>query len=333
MGLPPAQSAAGPSDVARGEQSGSRPSRASTPSNGKKDERQYTAEVPSKPKDAFLRAMSGDVHHGIPNDRLSALVEAVRLDGDAKLTYIQQAATAAHLAQAACELHRVCRHDRSDPRLDNVDKSLEGTTIFWSIGCVITSAERPKEGGLSLLLKRNEVQSLEDEPSHGSQSTGLNSAEDIHPSNSGSLARYHLAEDEEERSQEDSEDESDSDKPIELDGEEERIWQGMIYSRALAPDGTDDSWGGDSLAIDEDESDDEDVKPKDKRKGKRTSAMSIVSRRESAGSGAGGEKDGAKRGKQTKAQEESEEDSPSPVKRKGARESNGADVKKPKRRR
>ncbi|WVQ86336.1 hypothetical protein IAS59_000042 [Cryptococcus gattii] len=80
--------------------------------NGKKDERQYTAEVarehlvPSKPKDAFLRAMSGDVHHGIPNDRLSALVEAVRLDGDAKRTYIQQATTAAHLAKAACELHR-----------------------------------------------------------------------------------------------------------------------------------------------------------------------------------------------------------------------------------
>ncbi|XAO22049.1 hypothetical protein I312_100812 [Cryptococcus bacillisporus CA1280] len=34
----------------------------------------------------------------------------------------------------------------------------------------------------------NEVQSLEDEPPHGSQSTDLNSAEDIHPSNSGSLA-------------------------------------------------------------------------------------------------------------------------------------------------
>ncbi|KAL0255243.1 hypothetical protein I308_100040 [Cryptococcus tetragattii IND107] len=146
-------------------------------------------------------------------------------------------------------------------------------------------------------------------------------------------SRYHLAEGEEERCQEDLEDESDSDEPRELDGEEERIWQDMIYSRALAPDGTDDSWGGDSLAIDEDESDDEDMKPKDKRKGKRTSAMSIVSRRESAGSGAGGEKDGGKRGKQTRAQEESEEDSPSPVKRKGARESNGADVKKPKRRR
>ncbi|KIR36658.1 hypothetical protein I352_01616 [Cryptococcus deuterogattii MMRL2647] len=142
-----------------------------------------------------------------------------------------------------------------------------------------------------------------------------------------SAFRNHLAEDEEERSQEDSEDESDSDKPIELDGEEERIWQGMIYSRALAPDGTDDSWGGDSLAVEEDESDDEDVKPKDKRKGKRTSAMSIVSRRESAGSGAGGEKDGGKWGKQTRAQEESEEDSPSPVKRKGARESSGADVR------
>lgn len=139
-------------------------------------------------------------------------------------------------------------------------------------------------------------------------------------------SRYHLAEDEEERCQEDLEDESDSDEPRELDGEEERIWQDMIYSRALARDGTDDSWGGDSLAIDEDESDDEDMKPKDKRKGKRTSAMSIVSRRESAGSGAGGEKDGGKRGKQTRAQEESEEDSPSPVKRKGARESNGADV-------
>lgn len=139
-------------------------------------------------------------------------------------------------------------------------------------------------------------------------------------------SRYHLTEDEEKRSQEDSEDEGDSDKPIELDGEEERIWQGMIYSRALAPDGTDDSWGGDSLTIEEDESDDEDVKPKDKRKGKGTSAMSIVSRRESAGSGAGGEKDGGKRGKQARAQEEREEDSPSSVKLKGAGESNGADV-------
>ncbi|WVQ86337.1 hypothetical protein IAS59_000043 [Cryptococcus gattii] len=39
----------------------------------------------------------------------------------------------------------------------------------------------------------NEVQSLEDEPSHGSQSTGLNSAEDIHPSNSGSLAEGQAA--------------------------------------------------------------------------------------------------------------------------------------------
>ncbi|KIR59479.1 hypothetical protein I314_04465 [Cryptococcus bacillisporus CA1873] len=38
------------------------------------------------------------------------------------------------------------------------------------------------------LLWQNEVQSLEDEPPHGSQSTDLNSAEDIHPSNSGSLA-------------------------------------------------------------------------------------------------------------------------------------------------
>lgn len=66
--------------------------------------------------------MSGDVHHGIPNGRLSALVEAVRLVGDAKRAYIQQAATAAHLAKAACELHRVCRHDRSDPRLENVHK-------------------------------------------------------------------------------------------------------------------------------------------------------------------------------------------------------------------
>lgn len=140
MGFPPARSAAGPSNVARGEQSGSRPSSASTPSNGKKDERQYTAEVarehlvPSKPKDAFLRAMSGDVHHGIPNDRLSALVEAVRLDGDAKRTYIQQATTAAHLAKAACELHRVCRNDRSDPRLENVHRSLQGTPIFWNVG-------------------------------------------------------------------------------------------------------------------------------------------------------------------------------------------------------
>ncbi|KAL0255242.1 hypothetical protein I308_100039 [Cryptococcus tetragattii IND107] len=184
----------------------------STPSNGKKDERQYTADVvrehlvPNKPGEAFLRAMSGDVHHGIPNGRLSALVEAVRLVGDAKRAYIQQAATAAHLAKAACELHRVCRHDRSDPRLENVHKvwkaqpSFGASDAYDELATVcgrIVRQHRNYTVDPRLHSKEqadfNEVQSLEDEPPHGSQSTDLNSAEDIHPSNSGSLAEGQAA--------------------------------------------------------------------------------------------------------------------------------------------
>ncbi|UOH83742.1 hypothetical protein LQV05_006479 [Cryptococcus neoformans] len=133
MGLPPARSAAGPS-IAREEQSDSPQLKVSGPKNGKKDGRQYTVKVvrehlvPVEPKQAFLRAMAGDTNHNIPNDRLCALVEAVRLDGDAKRVYVQQAATAAHLVEATCELHRVCRqNDRSDPRLQNAHRSLQGT--------------------------------------------------------------------------------------------------------------------------------------------------------------------------------------------------------------
>lgn len=146
-------------------------------------------------------------------------------------------------------------------------------------------------------------------------------------------SRYHLTEDEEEQSQKDSEEESDLDEPIELDGEEERIWQDMIYPRALAPEGTDASWQGGSLTVEEDESEDEDMKFDDERKGKKTSVVSTVSRRESAGSGAGVENDGRKRGRQTRAQEESEEDSPNVMKRKGARDVSAADSRKSKRRR
>lgn len=52
----------------------------------------------------------------------------------------------------------------------------------------MTSCFRTSPTKMLTLLWQNEVQSLEDEPPHGSQSTDLNSAEDIHPSNSGSLA-------------------------------------------------------------------------------------------------------------------------------------------------
>ncbi|OWZ52833.1 hypothetical protein C368_05068 [Cryptococcus neoformans 125.91] len=138
-------------------------------------------------------------------------------------------------------------------------------------------------------------------------------------------SRYHLTDDEEEESQGYSESESDADEPIELDGEEERIWQGMIYPRALAPEGTDDSWGGDSLIVEDDELGGEDMKPKGKRKDRRTSVVSTISRRESAGSGVGVENDGRKQRKPTRAREESEEDFPSAMKRKGARDSSAAD--------
>lgn len=138
-------------------------------------------------------------------------------------------------------------------------------------------------------------------------------------------SRYHLTDDEEEEWQGYSESESDADEPIELDGEEERIWQGMIYPRALAPEGTDDSWGGDSLIVEDDELGGEDMKPKGKRKDRRISVMSAVSRRESAGSGVGVENDGRKQRKPTRAREESEEDFPSAMKRKGARDSSAAD--------